>query len=463
MLATPDGKAAVGSETSQPSGDAPVPRRPTSLGRSLAWFVPSYGLAILGYLGLNVIAARVLGSGSFGYYAVLVTVATLLGQVSLLGVHRAGLREAARADDAATLAGLRRGLRAVLRVPLPLTSLVTGAVLVAVTGPDREGLVLGALTAVLVYESGYQIAATNFLRGLGRVREASLLSGRSGGALVAVAQTACVALVALLAPDPGLTGVMLGTVVGYAGPLAWAGWVLHRSWPAAGAGRTLDDLRLVVRRDWRFMLSQSGSLVNASIEIWLAALLLPAQGASVFAAVQRIGRLLIIPATSLTIVFSPAISRLTHSGDREQLERLVRTASSIMTVASGVLFLPMLLAPGPVLETVFGEAFTSGATALALVSIGYLLNSVGGMSGAVLSMAHQEGRLAVVTWSAVSSRVVLGTVCALVGGVVGLGASSAAVSVVLYGATWLAARRLLGISTHLTLRPRLSLMRRVAG
>src|SRR4051812_11587037 len=93
----------LGNPTSrvQPRGldDQPNLRRSTSLGRSIAYFVPSYALAILGYLALNIVAARILGPGSFGYYAVLMSVTSLVGQFSLLGVHRAGLREAARAED----------------------------------------------------------------------------------------------------------------------------------------------------------------------------------------------------------------------------------------------------------------------------------------------------------------------------------------------------------------------------
>ena len=454
----------MGTETSQPpTPDGPAPRRSTSLGRSLAYFVPSYALAILGYLALNVIAARVLGPGSFGYYAVLASVTTLVGQFSLLGVHRSGLREAARADDDATLAHLRRGVRAVLSVPLPIASVVTGAVLVVLTGPSADGFVLGLLTAVLVYESGYQIATTNFLRGLGHLRAASLLSGRSGGALVAVSQTACVGLVALLAPDPGLNAVMLGTVVGYAGPLVWAGWLLRRSWPVAAGGSTRAALKEVLRRDWKFTFTQSGGFLNTNVELWIAALVLPAEGASLFAAVQRIARLLVIPATSLQIVFSPAIARLSHRGKTQQLDRLVRTASSVTTAASFVVFLPIVLAPKVILGTVFGDTFSDGGTALLLISTGYLLNAVSGMSGTTLSMAQHEGRMAVITWCVVSGRVLMGLGGALLAGVVGLAATSAVVSVLFYAATWLSVRRLLGLSTHLTLRPDLSMLRRVSG
>lgn len=457
------GRRSAGQPKASPRVASKRPK-PTSLIQSLAYFVPSYFLAIMGYLALNVVAARMLGASSFGYYVVLLTVTTFIGQFSLLGVHRAGLREAARADDTETLAHLRRGVQAVLRVPLPITSVLTGAAVWAWLAGDPSAVVTAVLTAILVYESGYGVVTTNFLRGLGHLRAASLVAGRSGGALVAVVQVVCVLVVARLAPDSGLPGVLLGTVVGYALPLAWVWWLLHRSWPhAGGPTRTLHDLRTVLKRDWRFTISQSGGFLNSTVELWLGAAMLTAPEASLFAAAQRLGRLLVIPATSLSIVFSPAVSRLAKAGNPRQLELLVRTASSVATVLSGVLWVPMVLAPHLVLRIVFSDTFAPAASALILISTGYLLNSVSGMSGTTLSMSHHEGDMAVISWCVVAARVVSGVVAASLGGPVALAASSAMISVLFYSATWTTVRRRLAISTHATLRPRLSLLARIPG
>ena len=84
-------------------------KRPKSMSlfHSLLYFVPSYLLAIGGYLALNVVTARILGTADFGYFAIVITTSILIGQFSLVGVHRSGLREAARIDDAERLAVLR--------------------------------------------------------------------------------------------------------------------------------------------------------------------------------------------------------------------------------------------------------------------------------------------------------------------------------------------------------------------
>lgn len=435
-----------------------------SLTQSLLFFVPSYLVAILAYLAFTVVAARILGTSDFGYFVVLVTVTTLIGQFSLFGVHRSGLREAAKADDPEQLITLRRGVRAVLFIPLPLAATITAIAVGFWRGTDPQGIATAGLSGVLVLMAGYQKVSANFLRGLGHVRAATLITGRSGGALVAVVQALSVLLVAWLTPGWGLAGVLGSTAAGYVLPLAWAWWLLRRSWPKiSGLNRTWQDLRSAVKRDWRFAVSQSGGFVNAHMELWLAGALLSAGATSLFAAGQRLSYLLLIPSTSMQIVFSPALARLAKTDDRPRLELLVRTAATAASAVSGLLWLPMVLAPGLVLTLVFGVSFEAAAPVLVLLATGYLMNAVSGLSATTLSMTHHEGDVALINWCAVTARVLSGIVCAGVWGVTGLAASSAVIAILHYAASWMTVRRRLSISTHATLRPQLSLFGRIAG
>jgi len=59
--------------------------------------------------------------------------------------------------------------------------------------------------------------------------------------------------------------------------------------------------------------------------------------------------------------------------------------------------------------------------------------------------------------------VVSGVACAVAWGVIGLAASTAAMAIITYALSWWAARSRVGISTHVTLRPSLSLLRQVRG
>ena len=436
--------------------------KPMSLLRGLGYFVPSYAVSIGGNVVLNAAAARTLGVSDFGYFVLIFTATVLVGQFALLGVHRSGLREAARAESDEAVGALRQGVRAVLLIPLPLASVATAAVMWGLRGGDPDDLATAALSGALVLLAGYQKINANFLRGLGHVRAATMITGRSGGSLIALGQAVCVLLVAWLAPGWGLPGVLAGTVVGYLLPLTWAAWLLRRSWPTSSRRtRTLHDLRVVVKRDWRFAMSQTGGFLSSTLELWVAGFVLSGGATSLFVAAHRLGHLLLVPYLSLQVIFSPAVARLAAKDEHGHLEPLVRTAATVATAAGSILWLPMVIAPGLLLAVVFGDGFAEAAPALMLLASAYLLNSSSGPSMVTLSMSHHEGDVAMITWCILAPRLVSGAVCGWAWGVTGLAASTAAMAVITYALGWWAVRRRVGISTHVTLRPSVSLLRRI--
>lgn len=441
---------------------------PASLTRSLRWFAASYGIALLGYLLLSAAVSRLVGADEFGTYLVIVTATTLIGQIGLLGVHRGGLREAARLseDDVAGLAELRAGVRAVTSITLPAVS-VLAAVATWFLMHQRDGqsqLWLALLTGALVYLAGEQRLCANYLRGLGHVRLAGLLEGRSGGALVAAGQSVMVLLLLLLRPESGLVGALAATVLGFAAPIVVARVVLSRRWAHTDAipGRWAN-LRRAARRDWRFVASQVGGFANSSIELWLAAILLSPFATSMFGAGQRLAHLLLIPQTSLAVVFSPTVARMSVDDDRLPLQTLLRTGSTLTTSAAVLLWLPMMVAPSLLLVLVFGVDFSAAAAVLMLLASGYLLNVATGLAAVTLSMSHHEGQVAIVHWLALGLRVVLGVTGALLWGLLGLAISSMTVTIATSAMMWLQARRRVGVSTHPTLRPRVRLLSQARG
>lgn len=445
-------------------------KQPTrlSLGRTMVWFAASYGVATIGYLGVNAIAGRLLGPATFGYFVIIVTVTTLIGQLGLFGVHRSGLREAARLTEDQTdeLATLRRGVRAINLVALPGISAITGIVTVLLLAGEEPltRWLIGFATAALVFLSGQQKLWSNYLRGFGAVRFANLLEGRSGGALVAVMQAGMLAAIWIAAPTWGLAGALIAISLGFALPVVIAGLAVHRRWRHAQSPHHLvRDLRHAVARDGRFAVAQVGAYLNSTLEIWIAGILLSSLDTSMFGAGHRLAQLLIIPMTSLQVVFSPAISRLAVGDDRARMERLLRTGSTMAVLVTGVIWLPMLIAPGWVLEVVYGAGYADAVPVLLLLTTGFFINALTGLSGVTLSMSHYEGTVAAVHWMGVISRLILGPLAALTVGIIGLGVTAMAVSIVVYAVMWLAARRKVGVSTHATLRPDLKLISRTPG
>lgn len=442
-------------------------RKRLSLRGAAVWFAFSHGAAILGYLALNAFASRLLGPDTYGYFVIALTVSTVLGQLGLVGVHRAGLREAARleADDVEGLRSLRRGVRAVSLVTLPVTSVATAVVAFFVIA-DADAVTRWTVSVglgFLVVLGGQQKLWGNYLRGFGQVRFASLLEGRSGGALVGVCQGVLVAAVLILEPGWGLPGAIGAAVLGYAIPVALARYRVWRLWRHLNVrGSVIADLRLVLSRDWRFASNQVASYLNSNAELWMAGLILSRIDTSLFGAAQRLSMLLVIPLTSLQVVFAPVVARLIVRDDERVLEPILRTGATLSAVITAAAWVPMLLVPGTLLTWVFGSEFSSAAPVLTLLTVGYIASVAAGLCATALTMSRHEGVVATVQWVGVALRVSLGLLAASTLGLVGLGASAAVVTTGLWITLWVVTRKRMGLRTHLTLRPNLRVIKETA-
>ncbi len=434
----------------------------------------------MGVLVINMVAGRWLGPRDFGVFVTALTASALLGQVGLLGSHRSGLREVARlrdSDDREAMAVLRNGVRAVSLTSLPLAGLV-GAVGAWVVQPGEAVLprLLASLAvAALVVLGGQQQLWANYVRGLGHTRFASLLEGRSGGALVAALQALCMGLAWVIAPDAGVGGALLAVAAGFLVPVLAARRVVHRRWRGLGgpAPHLRRDLAHTARRDWRFLSAQVAAFLNVSVELWIATLLLARVDASMFSAGQRLALLLLLPLTAMQVVLAPVIARDgspdgapegPHDGPPPpSLERIVRTATTAATVVALLLALPLVVAPGAVIRILYGEGFGGAVPVMLLLAVGTLGNVATGVAGTALSMQGQERVAAWVQWSGAILRVALGVPAALLFGLHGLTLSALTVAVFVFTVMWWAAHRVLGLYTHCTIRPDFSLLRRTTG
>lgn len=443
-------------------------QRYVSVLSALVWFAISYGVAIGGYLLLNASASRLLSPALFGYFVVAMTTATVVGQLGLMGVHRAGLREAARlaeGDDEGLLL-LRRGVRAVLVLALPVASIVSGVITYALADNYATSTrwLMGIGMALMVMLGGQQKLWANYLRGFGDIKFASLLEGRSGGALVASLQAIGLFVVLQWWPNAGLGVALLVVSIGYALPVLWAARRVTRRWRhVRPRGHVFADFGLVLRRDWRFATNQVAAYLNATVEIWIAGLVLSSLDTSLYSAAQRLALLLAVPLTSIQVVFAPVCARMLLSGEVRTLERLLRTGATLAALVTAVAWVPMLLIPGPLLDVVYGPGFEGAATVLFLLTVGSMANVLSGLCGTALTMSHHEGSVAAVQVVACVIRIALGFAAAAVWGLDGLGTSAMIVTVAMYWAMWRLARTRLHLRTELTLTPRIGLVRRTLG
>jgi O-antigen/teichoic acid export membrane protein len=444
------------------------PNRRQSLSQSLAWFAGSYVVAIVGYLGVNAIAARALGADLFGYFVIVNTAALVVGQTALLGVHRSGLREAARVrdhDDPA-LARLRDDVSVIERTTLAALALLAGtATALLMPGDPGSGAAVGLATAALVVASGEQQLWASYLRGFGETKLAGLIEGRSGGAFVAVTQAACLGALSLLQSPMGLASAVAALAFGYALPTGLARLTVTRRWrglPPATEGVAVR-LRKILQRDWKFVVISSTTSLNQNIEIWIGGAFLTAVNSSFYSASMRLAMQLLLVGIAVQVVFSPAVSRLWGRGEKGPLQRLLRTGATLATLGMVVGWLPILVAPREVMGLIFGGEFRDAALVLVILSVGSLVNCLTGMCGTALMMSGHEGVPAFMGGITVVGRLVVGLVLVSAFGLVGLAVSAVLFTIVYNVALSVFAARRLGLNTWPTLRPRLGLLRQTEG
>jgi len=219
------------------------------IGAAASWVILSYAAALLRYLAVNAMAARLLAD-SFAQFILAITVSTMLGQLGLMGVHRGGMRQAARldVDNLEGLQELRGDARVVSCLLLPVTGTIAGGVTFALTTISRtaERVTLAVLMGLLVWLGGQQRLSASYLRGFGQVRFASLLEGLPGGAPLAACQGVLMATLLVFAPDSGLVNVLAAMATGYVAPVAVAS---RRVTPCGGTWRKRGRCCAMAARD----------------------------------------------------------------------------------------------------------------------------------------------------------------------------------------------------------------------
>ena len=145
-----------------------------------------------------------------------------------------------------------------------------------------------------------------------------------------------------------------------------------------------------VGRMLRFSLPQTLTVMLFWGVLWTDTVLLGRFGTAVEVGIYAVATRWLMPtsaiATAIGQMFSPRIAAEDARGDRATLARMLKRVTYWNTSLSIPIFLTLALIPGPLLA-LFGETYTLGATALAILALGQLLNTAAGPLGQVINMS----------------------------------------------------------------------------
>ncbi len=353
------------------------------------------GLAVtvLATFGASVLIGRALGKAAFGVVTLTTQAAFVLAAGARFGMDMAAVRRVA--------IDVGRGERDRVRAVVARAALICLVASVVVGGAVY--LFAGRLAGIFVAD--LPEAGTAAFRAAGiAIPFAALVQVFLGGTRGLKVMRPTLLIFWMGQPLAWIGLMLLGwlasasigvTALAYAASWALALFAAIAAWrrrtagfgslPAA-PGEVRDLLRYGAPRAPASMLAQGLFYV----ELFVLARFASAADYGVYAAVVRVGQLLMLFLVSVNLMFSPFVADLHARGEREKLGRLFQRLTRWIVTATLPVLIVLVVAPGGVLR-MFGPGFEGGRTALLILAAGQLVNVATGSVGFILIMVGRTG------------------------------------------------------------------------
>ncbi|WP_232688723.1 flippase [Halobacterium zhouii] len=328
----------------------------------------------------RVVIGRLLTPEAFGEASIGIAIVRLGATLAMLGFGQGIARYITRFDDSADRRGVWVSAVAVVGVAtIAVTALLyaNAAEIAALLfeSPDSPRVVQTFVLA-LPFLVGMRL-------GLGGIRgmEHTVYRTIARDLLFPLGRIALI--VALVAVGYDLVAVGYAYLVAAAASCVVAHYLLHRLLPLVGQFQT--HARELLRFSAPLVVASIlGQLLTRTDTIMLGALTSSHEVAMFNAARPLAGGILMV-LSSFGFLYLPMMSRLDAGSEREQMDRIYQTTTKWIYVVTFPAFLTFVMFPADVLRVFFGPAYTGGAPALVILSIGFFANAILGRNRETLS------------------------------------------------------------------------------
>ena len=417
-----------------------------------AWVLFGKTVTVLCTLANEALLTRMLGQDGYGLYVIAFSLVSVAAVTAQLGLHQTAVRFIAESI------GLSRPGRAHETLRLVYRWGVVGAVgvlVLMISGPgallvrrvwDAPELAasIGALAVWSVLIS-FQVITSESFRGFKDLRFAALF----GGAVTGVLNTTLL-LVIYFGWGHTTLGVVLRVIVVSAALSLGAGLLVlyrvHASKLAPDRGSlSTAELFDTAAPLWAIVMVNN---LLAHADRWILGAYLTKADVGIYGASARLVLLVSQPLILINLLVPPYIAELYAKGEKRRLERILRQTAALAGIPAILVLFAFIFFGGPILGTFYPDAYSAGATILAVLSISKVTNVLTGSSGITMAMTgHQHilMRIAVV----VSGLSIV--VCFFVvrpWGSLGVAIVVSAGSSLVFVLQWLATKKYTGMWTH---------------
>ncbi len=443
------------------SGHDPTPPAPTPVPRSLrerlvrggAWVLVGKLITAASTLGISALVTRLLPKETAGVFFMGDRIIWLISMLALLGMNTAVVRVVAESLGKER-PGLARGaITLCYRLALLGFAVVLGATWVGggawaartVWGSPELGTVI-AIVALWGAFHGLQVLTSEAFRGFQDLLRATLFGGVITG-VINVAALSVAWMAGIEVTLPGLITLFAGAA---ATSLAIGTFTLRRRLKRLGPAEAYPRsallsiaLPLWVNGFLAWGLTQSDLLILG--------IFVGAADVAVYGAAAKLVALVLMSLMLVNLLVPPFVAELYARRETARLERMLRLTATVAGLPA-IAVLVAYLTFGPwILDTVYRDGYSAGASVLAILSVGRLVHVFTGSAAITLSMTGHQRTLVSIT--AVTSLLTV-TAAFFAGrhhGAVGVATATAGGVIVQNLSAWWAAHRRTGMWTHVSI------------
>jgi O-antigen/teichoic acid export membrane protein len=358
--------------------------------------------------GLHVLLARLLGVGQYGIYVYAITLINILAILCLLGFQTSLVRFIAEYNikrQWGLLRGiLRRSEQFVLGFSIAASLL--GMIVIRVMGNRLS--VESAITfyiafCVLPFLSFCRLRAAS-LQALKCVTQSELLLRAIRPVFVGIVVIGFSFwlgdnLKARYAMTANLTAVICVAVIG-------TFYLNKRLFKAVF--RTQPDF---ANKQWLkvslpLLLVAGMHIILKHTDIIMIGAISNSTDAGVYSSASQISDLVVFALTSINSILAPMISELYHTGQKQELQRIIKLAARVIFVFTLTVSI-ILISGGKILLGMFGPEFTVAFVPLVILLFGKIINSLAGSVGFIMAMTRHQRQMGLIVTASAGVNIVL--------------------------------------------------------
>jgi len=325
-------------------------------------------------LGMVVVAwmARALGPAQFGSYSFVLTVVTALTSIAGLAIDPLMVRDLSQRiqDPDKSSENSVLGSAFVLRLGMSLIGVIASIAIIALITPgDSTALATCAVMSLSILCQPFLLTDFWF--------RARYQTQYTVTARLASAVTSNALRIALLLADAPLPAYGIPVIVDFA-VLAFGMKHLY----ARQGGRmsewrpVMAEVKRLAYQTTPLLFTSILILAQARLDVFLIAKYLPAEELGFYSVTLRLTEIGVLAPALLLSVLEPFVARHAARG-HSQLQFAMRTAYRINVIICLLPILPMLLAPGPIIQLLFGAHYAPAAPLLMLSAGRLFIASLG--------------------------------------------------------------------------------------